>query len=480
MVQSTPNRGLPIVPRSIKLSTSSTVLHNRKRRDQGGDRRQLNRQAGQRRNIGRKHFKTDWVSEVVHRQAGSTRHQQGGSWNALLRTMGGPRRSAIGCLVAVAAMTAFSVVSSALAGPPNLVFLMSDDQCTYSLGCYGTPRVKTPHLDKLARDGMVFDRHYVTTAICMASRASVMTGMHEYKTGCNFEHGPLLQAHWRESYPVLLRQAGYLTAFAGKFGFQVAAEAGQRGELPENDFDWWGGGPGQTFYETAKNESMARYAAEYPHSTLAYAAFACDFIQHAATQSQPFCLSISFKAPHRPVTPDPRFDDVYAGQTFVRPMNFGRHYGRHFSPQSRQGRQYERFHSWEYSTNYDAVMAKYYQQIYAIDVAVARIREQLERSGVADQTIVIFTSDNGFMCGSHGYGSKVLPYEEASRVPLIMYVPGHPNSGRQLRADSLTGNVDIAATLLDAAGCRSRHSRMAVVSCRYTISRRRPFMNSCR
>lgn len=335
---------------------------------------------------------------------------------------------------------------------PNIVFLLADDQCTYSMGCYGTPRVKTPNLDQLARDGIAFDRHYDSTAICMASRANIMTGMYEYKNGCNFEHGPLLSEHWQRSYPMLLRQAGYTTAFAGKFGFEVASNPGAKSKLPEDDFDRWGGGPGQTHYETHKNQSMAAYAAKYPHSTLSYAAFARDFIESAASDSRPFCLSISFKAPHRPVSPDPQFDHVYANTQFVKPANYGRRYGTHFAKQSQQGRQFERFHSWEYSSDYDAVMARYYQQIYAIDVAVGEIRKALKDSGLSDNTIVFYTSDNGFLCGSHGYGSKVLPYEESSRVPLIMYDPRHANSGKQLRCGALTGNIDFAPTILQLAG----------------------------
>ncbi len=335
---------------------------------------------------------------------------------------------------------------------PNIVFLMADDQCSRSLGCYGAPGAITPNIDRLAKDGMAFDRHYDTTAICMASRANVMTGMFEYKTGCNFTTGPLLREHWRRSYPVLLRRAGYMTAFAGKFGFEVATSAGRRGELPVGDFDHWGGGPGQTSYATKRNPSMAKYAEKYPHSTLSYAAFADDVIADAAARRQPLCLSISFKAPHRPVTPDPQFDNIYRGAMFEKPANFGRDHGKHFSEQSRRGRQYERFESWGYSTDYDGVMAKYYQQIYAIDVAVGRIRDSLARHGLTDNTVIIYTSDNGFLCGAHGYGSKVLPYEEASRVPLIMFDPRHSNSGRGLRCDALTGNVDFAPTMLELAG----------------------------
>ncbi|WP_231741793.1 sulfatase family protein [Stieleria varia] len=337
-------------------------------------------------------------------------------------------------------------------GRPNIVFLLSDDQCTYSVGCYGNPDVQTPHMDRLAADGIVFDRHYVTTAICMASRATIMTGKYEYKTGCNFEHGALMQPLWNDSYPMLLRKAGYVTAMAGKIGLEVTQTPGKKGELPEDDFDAWGAGPGQTSYKTAQNKSMQKYAEQYPHSTLSYAAFADDFIASAANGDKPFCLSISFKAPHQPETPDERFDHVYQNKTFTKPANFGREFGQHFSLQSQQGRQFERFHSWHYSDQYDQVMRRYHQQVYAVDVALGKIRQSLVDHGVDKNTIVIFTSDNGFLCGSHGYGSKVLPYEESSRVPLMIYDPRHPNSGKGIRCKELTGNIDFLPTILSLAG----------------------------
>ena len=175
-------------------------------------------------------------------------------------------------------------------------------------------------------------------------------------------------------------------------------------------------------------------------------------MREASKGDKPFCLSISFKAPHHPVSPDPNFDDVYAGKTFTKPANYGREKGEHFSMQSRQGRQYDRFVSWNYADKYDEVMAKYYQQIYAIDVAVRMVRDALKEAGTAENTVIIYTSDNGFMCGSHGYGSKVIPYEESSRVPLIMFDPRHANSGKKFRSDALTGNVDFAPTILELAG----------------------------
>ncbi|TYA71734.1 sulfatase family protein [Seonamhaeicola marinus] len=333
---------------------------------------------------------------------------------------------------------------------PNIIFLMADDQASYTLGCYGNKDVKTPNIDKLSDLGVTFDHHYATTAICMASRATVMTGLLEYRTGTNFLHGPMNDEVWQSSYPVLLRKAGYTTAFAGKFGFEVQNQ--KETYMPVNDFDKWAGGDGQTSYSTKKNEALLKYAKAYPHSTLAYGAFGSDFIESSTQQNTPFCLSISFKAPHRPTTPDKRFDSIYANKTFKKPDNYGREFGAHFSNQSKQGRQYPRFIEWHYNDKYDEVMATYHQQVYGIDYAVGMILETLKKTGADKNTVIIYTSDNGFFCGSHGYGSKVLPYEESSKVPMIIYDPRNSNSNKGKRSKALTGNIDIAPTILNLAG----------------------------
>jgi arylsulfatase A-like enzyme len=338
-------------------------------------------------------------------------------------------------------------VAESIAQKPNIIYLMADDQNVLSVGCYGNNEVRTPNMDKIGNQGLIFTKHYNTTAICMASRATVFTGMYEYKTGTNFDHGNMKPEVWKKSYPVLLREAGYLTAFAGKFGIEVEGQG-----LCENDFDIWGGAPGQSEYQTAKNTSMAKYAKEFPHSTLSYGAFGRDVIKEAVKQKKPFCLSISFKAPHLPSQPDPKFDDVYAGKTFTKPANFGREAGEHMSEQSMQGRQYTRFQEWHYDTDYNGVMAKYYQLVYGIDVAVGMIMEELEKQGLAGNTVIIYTSDNGYICGSHGYGCKVLPMEEASRAPLMIYDPRSNVAGKKLKCSALTGNIDFAPTILELAG----------------------------
>ncbi len=331
---------------------------------------------------------------------------------------------------------------------PNIVFLMTDDQAVGAAGCYGNREVITPHLDRLAADGIRFLNHYVTSSICMASRCSVLTGLYEYRHGCNFDHGDLNRRFFADSYPARLRAAGYYTGFAGKIGFDLTDEPL---ENLAKEFDQWGGGPGQTDYETARNKSIARYAAEFPHSTRAYAAWARDFLAAARQSGRPFCMSISFKAPHLPFTPDPQdlrpYDDR---QVFTRPANYGVENGTHLAPQVQTSRAATSYRQW--ITDYDDTIRAYYALITGVDAAVGMIRESLAQQGFAENTIIIFTSDNGYNCGAHGFGDKVLPYEEASRAPLIIYDPRLPKSGAARVCPALTANVDLAPTILALAG----------------------------
>ncbi|MEM9941480.1 MAG: sulfatase [Planctomycetota bacterium] len=328
---------------------------------------------------------------------------------------------------------------------PNFVILLTDDQALCTLGCYGNPSVQTPHIDALAKRGMIFDSHYVTTAICMASRCNIMTGLYEYRTGCNFTKDKLPLDLWHQSYPMLLKKHGYRIGFAGKFGFEIQG----LDRLPADSFDMWGGGEGQTSFSTKKNKSMSSYAEKYPHATLSYGAFGRDFVSSSAHTGQPFCLSISFKAPHRPVTPDPKFDEIYRNVEFPKPKNFGRAHSHHLAPQGKTFRQYKRFKEWGYSDRFNEVMRDYHQLVYAVDQAVGMIVSELESKGLMENTVIVFTSDNGYMCGSHGYGSKVIPYEESVRVPLIICHPGTQHAGA--RCQALTGNIDIPATIFDIA-----------------------------
>lgn len=138
-------------------------------------------------------------------------------------------------------------VTCAAADRPNILFLFTDDQAYNTLGIYGNEQVKTPNLDRLGEEGLVFDRHYNSTAICMASRANVMSGLYEYKSGCNFLHGPMGTQQWQTSFPRLLKKQGYRLGLAGKFGFSVSDKnLGKKdkadGGVAKQDFDFWKGG----------------------------------------------------------------------------------------------------------------------------------------------------------------------------------------------------------------------------------------------
>jgi arylsulfatase A-like enzyme len=343
---------------------------------------------------------------------------------------------------------ALPALALAAAARPNIVFLLSDDQAAGAVGCYGNPDVITPHLDRLARDGVRFTNHYNTTAICMASRVSILTGLHEYRHGCNFDHGDLARRIFAGSYAARLRAAGYFTGFAGKVGFELA---GEPFAALAREFDAWAGGPGQTFYETEKNEGIARYAASHPHSSRAYAAWAADFFRDAKRSGKPFCLSVSFKAPHLPFTPDPIDLKLYEGQrTFARPANYGVAHQAHLAPQAKTSRAALSYREW--IDDYDAAARRYYALITGVDAAVGLIRDALAREGLAGNTVIIFTSDNGYSAGAHGFGDKVLPYEEASKAPLLIHDPRLPRAHAGAVSHAITANVDMAATIFALAG----------------------------
>lgn len=331
---------------------------------------------------------------------------------------------------------------------PNIIFLLTDDQSIDAVGCYGNKDVITPNLDKLASEGVRFANHYDTTSICMASRCSVLTGLYEYRHGCNFGHGDLERRVFATSYPAKLRQAGYFTGFAGKIGFVMQ---GEPFEAFEKEFDVWAGGPGQTDYKTAKNQGIAKYANQYPHCSRAYGAWAQDFLKNAKQSGKPFCMSISFKAPHMPFTPDPVDLNLYKSKTtFTRPLNYGMEKGMHLSPQVHASRAATKYREWV--NDYDNTVRLYYALITGVDAAVGMIREGLQREGLDQNTVIIFTSDNGYNKGAHGFGDKVIPYEEGSKAPLLIYDPRVPKENASKVCEAVTANVDMCATILALAG----------------------------
>ena len=356
----------------------------------------------------------------------------------------------------ITALIGLSLTVMAEARPqPNIIFLLADDMRFDSAGFMGNPDVQTPNLDRLADKGVVFERSYDTTAICMASRAQIMTGKLEFSTGCNFEHGHMAMPIWQKSYPVVLRENGYFTGFAGKFGFDVEPQGKTKGaNLVRPAFDWWSGWMGQGSYEVSKNKDATAWHEDHPgekeHTTRALGILGQDFIREAKASGKPFCLSISFKAPHTPYDADPRYDEVYENTSFTKPENYGPEAAEHLPEHPFAGRAPSKGKAWV--KDFDNTSRQYNQMIYGLDQAVGMMLDELEKEGLAGNTVVVFTSDNGYFCGSKGFGDKIYAYEEASRAPFILYDPRHPTAGQNLHISELTGNIDMAPTILDLAG----------------------------
>jgi arylsulfatase A-like enzyme len=351
---------------------------------------------------------------------------------------------------------------------PNIIFLMSDDQRWDLMGCMGNPVIKTPNMDRLAAEGVLFENAFLTTSICMASRASVMLGQFESRHQCNFErpsNRTISYAEFDNSYPRLLQKAGYRTGFIGKFGFAVSENKIQncplnpdgsrdsKGHLwkkqeymPVDKFDAWYGFPGQGRYFPKDKKGK--------HLTQIMGEQAREFLK-GCEPDRPFCLSISFKAPHGPTQPDPAYKDMYKDVKIPRQVNDGDEY---FEKLPKVVREYWRgrrvYNNEAAPDKYQQFMERHYQCISGIDVVIGQIRDELRRLKLDDNTVIIYTSDNGYFCGSKGLGGKCLLYEESIRTPLIIFDPRLDVSERRIRRRELVVNIDFAPTMLDMAGVK--------------------------
>lgn len=332
--------------------------------------------------------------------------------------------------------------------PPNLIFLMTDDQRYDSLGCTGNPVVRTPSIDDLARRGVTFDRSFVTTAICMTSRASVMTGQYAARHGVWDFSTPLTPGQLSETYLGRLRDAGYRTGFVGKWGV---------GHPSSGDavLDFNRGFPGQAaYFEPDADGKPGR------HLTSRLGDDAIEFIR-SCDDEQPFHLSVSFKAPHcqdslridsDQFPADPRFDDQFRDVVVPPPATAAAEYYERLpvvlKNSLNRDRWAVRFRSPE---RYQQSVKDYYRLIGGVDEAVGRIVDALRRAGHADNTIIVYTSDHGFFLGEYGLAGKWTPHDVSIRTPLIIHDPRRPETAGT-RRDEIVLNIDMAPTLLAYAG----------------------------
>ena len=351
--------------------------------------------------------------------------------------------------------------------PPNILFIMSDDHTSQAWGVYGgilSEYVQSPHIARLVREGALLKNVFCTNAICTPSRASILTGLYSHQHGV-YTLSEALSPD-RHNVAKALQRQGYATAIVGKWHLK---------ESPAG-FDYFNVLPGQGRYHdpVLRNEDNWDEGQVYP-------GFSADVITDETIawlerrpQDRPFMLMTHFKATHEPFDYPARKDSMYRDVVFPEPHNlldFSQDNGRTFSGQNleRLGQRWVSATA-SGSTLYpglpfsldglDSVQAR--QAIYqkfvgdflrcgsAIDDNIGRLLAWLDEQGLTEQTVVIYTSDQGYFLGEHGFFDKRMFYEEAIRMPFVIRYPGEIPAGS--RVDDIILNTDFASLFLDYAG----------------------------
>ncbi len=315
---------------------------------------------------------------------------------------------------------------AAPARPPNLLFILADQWRAQTLVSSGDPDLIAPNLAAVARQGVHFDRAYVSNPVCSPSRASILTG--RYPHACGVTRNNVLLPLEEQCVPEQLRRNGYSTGYIGKWHLDGEAIPGFVPPGPRRrGFDYWAAfNRGHNYYSSTyfgdSEQPLQKGGFEPDYQT----DLAIDFI--GRHKDRPFCLFLSWGPPHTPRKPPPRHQTRYAPGQFRLRANVPAEY----AAQARRG------------------MAGYYGLCTALDDNVGRLLEALQETGTAEDTLLVFTADHGDMLGSHGLEYKGVPFEESTRVPLLMRYPRRIAAGRS--SNLLVSNVDLAPTLLSICG----------------------------
>jgi arylsulfatase A-like enzyme len=330
---------------------------------------------------------------------------------------------------------------------PNIIFILTDDQRFDALGYAGNKIIQTPEMDKLAQSGAYFRNAIVTTPICSASRASIFSGLHERTHKYTFQTSDIRREYMADSYPKLIKEAGYYTGFFGKFGVNFS----DKNDLFDiiDDYDRNGAFPDRRGYYYKK------LAGDTVHLTRYTGQQALDFIEKAPI-GKPFCLSLSFSAPHaHDNAPEQYFwqtetDKLYSNLQMPGPEMADDKYFNELPLPVREGFNRLRW-TWRFDTpeKYQHSVKGYYRMIYEVDLEIAKIREKLKERGLDENTVIIFMGDNGYFLGERQLAGKWLMYDNSIRVPLVVY---DPRVKKHQDIDLMALNIDVPATILDLAG----------------------------
>jgi arylsulfatase A-like enzyme len=361
---------------------------------------------------------------------------------------------------------------------PNILFVFTDDHAPHAISAYGSVLNETPNIDRLANEGMLFTRTFCGNSICAPSRATILTGKHSHANG-HIDNGSEFDGS-QETFPKLLRAAGYQTALVGKWHLRSAPTG----------FDHWEVLKGQGPYYNPPIRSAEGTEVTEGYTTEVLTDMGLDWLQNQRDPDKPFMLMLQHKAPHRRWQPGPRELGMYDDVQFKEPATLFDDYEGRSSAAGMQemtlrdhmstdldlklkdpgGMNAEQLAAWKKvydpkreafeadpPTGDDLVRWKYqrYMQDYlaciaGVDRQLGRVLDYLDESGLADNTVVIYSSDQGFYLGDHGWYDKRWMYEESLRMPFIVRWPGQTPAGSN--CDALCQNIDFGPTFLDLAG----------------------------
>ncbi len=383
--------------------------------------------------------------------------------------------------VAMVAVGLFAGQFAVAAERPNVLFIFTDDHASHAMSCYGSKVNKTPNLDRIANEGMLFRNCFCTNSLCGPSRAVILTGKHSHLNG--FLHNGNTFNAKQQTFPKVLKPTGYQTAMFGKWHLKTLPSVA--------GFDYHEVLIGQGPYY---NPTMIRNGQRVKHTgytTEIITDLALDWLKTKRDKTKPFVLMYQHKAPHRNWQPGPKYLNMYDGVKIPEPDNLFDNYEGRGSAAHQQdmtvaktltpndlkftqprGLTKEQLATWNAAYGpkneafrkanlkgkdlvrwkYQRYMKDYLRCVAAVDDNVGRVLDYLDKTGLAKNTVVIYSSDQGFYLGDHGWFDKRFMYEESFRMPLLVRWPGVIKPGT-INTD-LVSNLDYAETFLDLAGAK--------------------------
>lgn len=339
---------------------------------------------------------------------------------------------------------------------PNILFIMSDDHAAHAMSCYGSRINETPNLDRIANEGIRFDNCFCTNSICAPSRAAILTGQYNHMNGVK-TLGDDLDGR-KPNVQRIMKENAYQTALVGKW------HLGHGGNNDPTGFDYWNVLPDQGEYHNPEMIEMGERVSYTGYVTDIITDISIDWIKRRQ-EDKPFMLMCHHKAPHRPWEPDAKHAHMYNDVKIPEPLTFNDDYSNRSNAAKEATMRVDRdlnkidlkeeppegltdaeLKSWKYQR----YIKDYLRVVASIDDNVGRILDYLDESGLADNTIVIYTSDQGFFLGDHGWYDKRFMYEESLRMPFIVRYPKGIKAG--ITTTDFALNVDFAETFLDYAG----------------------------